>query len=82
MCIFYELMHYIKYLREQNLYSIDILITIDFAKETELLMIFKLYANDMRDVITRKIFYFFMGKLKKGFMFSKFKNKVCTCSVL
>ena len=82
MCIFYDLMHNIKDLREHNLYSIDIYITIHFAQETQLLMTCKLYANDMHDVITRKFSTFFMGKLKKGFMFSKLLKKVCTCSVL
>ena len=61
MCIFYELMHNIKDLREQNLYSIDIYFTIDSAQETQLLKICKLYANDTRDVITCKVFYFFYG---------------------
>ena len=37
-------------------------------------MICKLYANDMHDVITHQIFYFFMGKLKKDCTFRKYKK--------
>ena len=38
-------------------------------------MICKLYANDMSDVITRKLFYLFLWVSSKGLMFSKFKKE-------
>ena len=41
-------------------------ITIDYVQETQLLMICKLYANDMHDVITRKISTFLWVSSKRA----------------
>ena len=74
MCFFYELMH-IKYLREQDLFSIDMYITIDFVQETLLLMIYNYMLMIYMMSSPVKFSTFFMGKLRKGRMFRKNNRK-------